>query len=86
MIEIVVLIVLHLGPGFEYNFIQANETFKSSKSCEEKLDKIELDRRRKGSKVFRANEWVLRIDSQKNMKKGDMIMYRCELAGGRQTF
>jgi hypothetical protein len=81
MNSIVVLIVLKLTNGFQYQSMEANDVYQDSKSCEEKLDKIELDiRRNKIYHAYRLAPLLLRVDEKSNENK---ILYRCLLADGR---
>ena len=75
MSDVIVLIYLFLGQGFEYITVDAKSVYKDYLSCEEELDRIELEERRKDKhEVHRFNEYTLRIDFGHSE---DMELYRC---------
>ena len=75
MTNLIVLIHLFLGKGFEYRTIDAKFVYRDYLSCEEELDRIELEERRKGKhEVHRFTQYTLRIDYGHSE---DMALYRC---------
>jgi hypothetical protein len=75
MSNVIVLIYLSLGQGFEYRTVGSEYVYKDYRSCEKELDRIELEERRKDkNEIHRFTKYTLRIDYGHSE---DMKLYRC---------